>query len=155
MEWFFPWYILPASGNLSLSNFLSQRLHPYNCVWSPSMELSLNLSNFFLKLFIVLASVTYCDNSFPQLIYVLSGKKKEKNSYFLCLLFFSLQFHWAPSNYSILKKYRIIIPYLSPSHSQFKNLYHTFTRPFSRSKGPAVFVEDVLDINTTLLFKFC
>lgn len=46
MKWFFPWYILSASGNLSFSNFLSQRLHPYNCVWSPSMELSSNLSNF-------------------------------------------------------------------------------------------------------------
>lgn len=51
-------------------------------------------------------------------------KKKKK------VLFFGLQFNWAPSNSSITKKYRKIIRYLSPCHSQFKNLYHTSTKLF-------------------------
>lgn len=53
----------------------------------------------------------------------------KKKKVFVCC-FFGLQFHWAPSNSSILKKHRIIIPYLSPCHSQFKNLYHTSSKLF-------------------------
>ena len=121
LERYFPWYILQASGNMLFSNFLSWRLHPYNCVWSPSMDLSLDLSKFFFSEPIYSSGIWNMQWRLVSTTYLCAvwGKKK---SYFLYLLLFVLQFHWDSSNSHANKKCRIIIFCSSPCHSPFQNL---------------------------------
>lgn len=85
----------------------------------------------------------------------LGGKKKEVSFLFIS---FVLQFYRAPSDFHLMKKCRIIIPYSSPCHSQLINLNHTSTKLFSQLKGPTALVEFAslpsLDINAIYLFNF-